>query len=44
MHGGVPAEATEIGVPHILPIQFRIADVDPIERKFLSKLRVFDGD
>ena len=44
MHGGVPAEAAEIGVPDILPIQFGIADVDPIERKFFSKLCVFDGD
>ncbi len=44
MHGGVPAEAAEIGTPDVLLIQFGITDVDLIEREFLGKLCVIDDD
>jgi hypothetical protein len=44
MHGGVPAEAVEIGTLDVLLIQFGITDVDLIEREFLGKLCVIDDD
>ena len=44
MHGGVPAEAAEIGTPDVLLIQCGIAEVDLIEREFLGKLHVIEDD
>jgi len=44
MHGGVPAQTAEIGLPDVLLVQCGIPDVDLIERDFFGERCMIDGD
>ena len=43
MHGGVPPQPAEIGLPDVVLIEPGIADVDLVERDLLRERGVIEG-